>query len=223
MGPAACPRAVSCCHHASSPFRSQSCPRTHSCSSSALPSTLATGQFPTGPPPSGPCSCCLLRAGTTSEPGGGSASCEVHVGGWVGPGPQFLRPYKGGEGPGWGLGPELWDVRRCALVGACPHKSLTPRPCPSLGDGGGQGPRAHQVPLGYRNPFPDLWGRPDGEIEAPSRGPVRVLNEGRKEGRKSRGGGLGALQHRWGSAPQRCPLEPWGALPPLPLTWPAQL
>lgn len=81
------------------PARSQPCPRPHSCPFSVPPGTLALGQFPARPPPSGPCSFSQGGYGQR-EPGGGSAGYKVHAGsGPVGLGLSFPMPKRvGAEG-----------------------------------------------------------------------------------------------------------------------------
>lgn len=130
-------------HHHLPCLHPQSCPRLHSCSLSVPPGTLATGQFPTRPPPSGPCSCCpsprvltasRRRAGAVPAPrfmlGPGRASC---------PGLSFPVAERVGKEPG--LEPRASAV---GWLGAYPHESLNPWPCPSLGDSGGQGRKGGQ-------------------------------------------------------------------------------
>lgn len=149
VGPAACLGSASSCHRPSGPSRSQSCPRTHSCSLSALPSALATGQFPAGPPPRDPVPAAFSQGSDRrQEPGGAvPAARSTRGAAWAGrPGLQFLCPCKG----------RTWAVGRQE---PCPTGSLSPQvpqppALPCLGAWGGQGPRAHQCLWGPPAPFP---------------------------------------------------------------------
>lgn len=85
-------------------LRPQPCPRLHSCSLSVPPGTLATGQFPTRPPPSGPCSCCLSpRALTASRSQAGAVPAPRFMlgpGRASSPGLSFPMAERVGKAPG---------------------------------------------------------------------------------------------------------------------------
>lgn len=118
---------------------------------------------PICPPPSGPCSRCLLIGQLPPERARrGQLSSQVLAGGWACLSWGSVSPplKGGGKGLGWSVGPELWDGRAGPLWGhvplrARPHECLNPQTCPSLGDSGGQGPRAHGA-SGVPSLFPGL-------------------------------------------------------------------
>lgn len=88
------------------PFRSQSCPELHSCSSSVLPGALATGQFPTGPSaPSGQRAFSQGRYSQGEPPRAVPAPGSMLGGRLEGLSLSFPTPKRAREGWGWSIGP----------------------------------------------------------------------------------------------------------------------
>lgn len=168
--------------HPGHPFRSQSCPRLHSCFLSIPPRTLATGQFPTLPPAPLRDSVPSHRAVTASERQARAVPAPRSM---LGAG-RRARVSVSPPLKGWGKGRAGAQGLSCGMGGlalhrgcapthrSCPHELLNPQPCPSLGEGGGRGPRTRL--WGPPSLCLDRWGN-QGQLWAPSGRSLLVLSE----------------------------------------------